>query len=304
MGPMYGTIYLPAFAIINHNHVNEVKYAIHGSCGQCLLSQIHCLYQNLRFRRKGFGSTRRDWRQERGNVGAFRPPRFEKSHLNKTIKQQKPQQEISQLRKSWWPFLRPARHSIRGNLQVIVGGHKLHKNEICCRFQLKNHPSTKDIPPLVNSKIHPHQKKEKTQFEKISPQEQLIFLEVQDRKSSWSLGWSIFRITYCRWAKFGIRKACACHVSLHSLFCRILATVGQGMAFLVEPEGNRTWLSFVLFQAQEGLQKKLQDTVTALGGALSGGILNSSLQLIWAMGIRYKLDQVRSSSSILPWFFH
>lgn len=202
MGPMYGTIYLPAFAIINHNHVNEVKYAIHGSCGQCLLSQIHCLYQNLRFRRKGFGSTRRDWRQERGNVGAFRPPRFEKSHLNKTIKQQKPQQEISQLRKSWWPFLRPARHSIRGNLQVIVGGHKLQKNEICCRFQLKNHPSTKDIPPLVNSKIHPHQKKEKTQFEKISPQEQLIFLEVQDRKSSWSLGWSI-RITYCRWAKFG-----------------------------------------------------------------------------------------------------
>ena len=62
------------------------------------------------------------------------------------------------------------------------------------------------------------------------------------------------------------------------------------MAFLVEPEGNRTWLSFVLFQAQEGLQKKLQDTVTALRGALSEGILNSSLQMIWAMGIKYKLD--------------
>ena len=62
------------------------------------------------------------------------------------------------------------------------------------------------------------------------------------------------------------------------------------MAFLVEPEGNRTWLSFVLFQAQEGLEKKLQDTVTALRGALSEGILNSSLQMIWAMGIKYKLD--------------
>ena len=49
--------------------------------------------------------------------------------------------------------------------------------------------------------FHPVSIQKFTLTKKISPQ--LISLEVQDRKSSWSLGWSIFRITYYRWAKFG-----------------------------------------------------------------------------------------------------